>query len=93
MAENVAASMTASIIIDKNDLVAQALKQLSETQKELDKNKLEIYFDLSNADVSKKLKEYQKQLASTDYTIKINNDGIEETYHSLDKLLDVIKNT
>lgn len=92
MAENVAASMTASIIIDKNDLVAQALKQLSETQKELDKNKLEIYFDLSNADVSKKLKEYQKQLASTDYTIKINNDGIEETYHSLDKLLDVIKN-
>ena len=88
---NVGAEFTASIVIDKNDLIAQALKQLSTAQKELEKNKLEIYFDLSNTDLSKKLKEYQKQLSSTDYTIKINNNGIEETYKSLDKLLDIVK--
>ena len=88
---NVGAEFTASIVIDKNDLIAQALKQLSTAQKELEKNKLEIYFDLSNGDLSKKLKEYQKQLSSTDYTIKINNNGIEETYKSLDKLLDIVK--
>lgn len=86
------AELTASIIIDKNDLMSQALKQLSVAQKELKKNKLEIFFDLSNADLSKKLQEYQKQLSSKDYTIKINNNGIEETYKSLDKLLDIIKN-
>lgn len=88
---NVGAEFTASIVINKNDLIAQALKQLSTAQKELEKNKLEIYFDLSNTDLSKKLKEYQKQLSSTDYTIKINNNGIEETYKSLDKLLDIVK--
>lgn len=86
------AELTASIIIDKNDLMSQALKQLSVAQKELKKNKLEIFFDLSNADLSKKLQECQKQLSSKDYTIKINNNGIEETYKSLDKLLDIIKN-
>lgn len=86
------AELTASIIIDKNDLMSQALKQISVAQKELKKNKLEIFFDLSNADLSKKLQEYQKQLSSKDYTIKINNNGIEETYKSLDKLLDIIKN-
>lgn len=87
----VGAAFTASIVIDKNDLITQALKQLSTAQKELEKNKLEIYFDLSNKDLGKKLKEYQKQLASADYTIKIKNDGIEETYKSLDKLLEVVK--
>ncbi len=88
---NVGAEFTASIVIDKNDLITEALKQLSTVQKELENNKLEIYFDFSNQDLQKKLKEYQKQLSSTDYTIKINNDGIEETYKSLDKLFDVVK--
>lgn len=88
---NVGAEFTASIVIDKNDLITEALKQLSTVQKELENNKLEIYFDFSNQDLQKKLKEYQKQLSSTDYTIKISNDGIEETYKSLDKLLDVVK--
>ena len=91
MGAGVGAAFTASIVIDKNDLITQALKQLSTAQKELEKNKLEIYFDLSNKDLGKKLKEYQKQLASADYTIKIKNDGIEETYKSLDKLLEVVK--
>ena len=85
MGAGVGAAFTASIVIDKNDLITQALKQLSTAQKELAKNKLEIYFDLSNKDLGKKLKEYQKQLTSADYTIKIKNDGIEETYKSLDK--------
>ena len=88
---NVGAEFTASIVIDKNDLITEALKQLSTVQKELENNKLEIYFDFANQDLQKKLKEYQKQLSSTDYTIKISNDGIEETYKSLDKLLDVVK--
>lgn len=91
MGAGVGAAFTASIVIDKNDLITQALKQLSTAQKELAKNKLEIYFDLSNKDLGKKLKEYQKQLTSADYTIKIKNDGIEETYKSLDKLLEVVK--
>lgn len=91
MGAGVGAAFTASIVIDKNDLITQALKQLSTAQKELEKNKLEIYFDLSNKDLGKKLKEYQKQLASADYTIKIKNDGIEKTYKSLDKLLEVVK--
>lgn len=91
MGAGAGAAFTASIVIDKNDLITQALKQLSTAQKELAKNKLEIYFDLSNKDLGKKLKEYQKQLTSADYTIKIKNDGIEETYKSLDKLLEVVK--
>ncbi len=56
MGAGVGAAFTASIVIDKNDLITQALKQLSTAQKELEKNKLEIYFDLSNKDLGKKLK-------------------------------------
>ena len=41
MANNVVASMTASIVINKNDIVVQALQELSKAQKELNNNKLE----------------------------------------------------
>jgi TP901 family phage tail tape measure protein len=95
MPNNVAASMTASIVIDKSDLLAQILKGLSEGQKELENNKLEMYFDFSDsknkAEFEKTLQKYKKQLASNDFVVKITNEGIEETVKSLDKLLDVIK--
>lgn len=95
MPNNVAASMTASIVIDKSDLLAQILKGLSEGQKELENNKLEMYFDFSDsknkAEFEKTLQKYKKQLASNDFIVKIKNEGIEETVKSLDKLLDVVK--
>lgn len=95
MPNNVAASMTASIVIDKSDLLAQILKGLSEGQKELENNKLEMYFDFSDsknkAEFEKTLQKYKKQLASNDFVVKIENEGIEETVKSLDRLLDVIK--
>ena len=95
MPNNIAASMTASIVIDKSDLLAQILKGLSEGQKELENNKLEMYFDFSDsknkAEFEKTLQKYKKQLASNDFVVKIENEGIEETVKSLDKLLDVIK--
>lgn len=95
MPNNVAASMTASIVIDKSDLLAQILKGLSEGQKELENNKLEMYFDFSDsknkAEFEKTLQKYKKQLASNDFVVKIENEGIEETVKSLDKLLEVVK--
>lgn len=95
MPNNVAASMTASIVIDKSDLLAQILKGLSEGQKELENNKLEMYFDFSDsknkAEFEKTLQKYKKQLASGDFVVKITNEGIEETVKSLDKLLEVVK--
>lgn len=95
MPNNIAASMTASIVIDKSDLLAQILKGLSEGQKELENNKLEMYFDFSDsknkAEFEKTLQKYKKQLASNDFVVKIENEGIEETVKSLDKLLDVVK--
>ena len=95
MPNNVAASMTASIVMDKSDLLAQILKGLSEGQKELENNKLEMYFDFSDsknkAEFEKTLQKYKKQLASNDFVVKIENEGIEETVKSLDKLLEVVK--
>lgn len=95
MPNNIAASMTASIVIDKSDLLAQILKGLSEGQKELENNKLEMHFDFSDsknkAEFEKTLQKYKKQLASNDFVVKITNEGIEETVKSLDKLLDVVK--
>ena len=95
MPNNVAASMTASIVIDKSDLLAQILKGLSEGQKELENNKLEMYFDFSDsknkAEFEKTLQKYKKQLASNDFVVKIENEGIEETVKSLDQLLEVVK--
>lgn len=91
MANNVAASMTASIVIDKNDIVVQALKELSKAQKELNDNKLEIFFDVTDEAVKKKLKEIQKQLRSEDYVVKIQNQGVEEVCKNLDELIGKVK--
>lgn len=95
MSENVAASMTASIVIDKTDLLSQILKGLSEGQRELENNKLEMYFDFSNSknktELEKILQQYRKELTSKDFVVQIKNQGVEETVKSLDKLLEIIK--
>ena len=95
MPDNVAASMTASIVLDKSDLLAQILKGLSEGQKELQNNKLEMYFDFSNsknqAEFEKVIQKYRKQLSSQEFVVQIKNQGIDETVKSLDKLVEVVK--
>lgn len=95
MPDNVAASMTASIILDKSDLLAQILKGLSEGQKELQNNKLEMYFDFSNsknqAEFEKVIQKYRKQLSSQEFVVQIKDQGIDETVKSLDKLVEVVK--
>lgn len=95
MPDNVAASMTASIILDKSDLLAQILKGLSEGQKELQNNKLEMYFDFSNsknqAEFEKVIQKYRKQLSSQEFVVQIKDQGIDETVKSLDKLLEVVR--
>lgn len=95
MSDNIAASMTASIVIDKNDLLAQILKGLSEGQKELENNKLELFFDFSNSknknEFEKIIQKYRKELSSEDLIIQIKNQGIEETIKSLDRLVEVVK--
>lgn len=95
MPDNVAASMTASIVLDKSDLLAQILKGLSEGQKELQNNKLEMYFDFSNsknqAEFEKVIQKYRKQLSSQEFVVQIKDQGIDETVKSLDKLIEVVK--
>ena len=95
MPDNVAASMTASIVLDKSDLLAQILKGLSEGQKELQNNKLEMYFDFSNsknqAEFEKVIQKYRKQLSSQEFVVQIKDQGIDETVKSLDKLLEVVR--
>lgn len=95
MPDNVAASMTASIVLDKSDLLAQILKGLSEGQKELQHNKLEMYFDFSNsknqAEFEKVIQKYRKQLSSQEFVVQIKDQGIDETVKSLDKLIEVVK--
>lgn len=95
MPDNVAASMTASIVLDKSDLLAQILKGLSEGQKELQNNKLEMYFDFSNsknqAEFEKVIQKYRKQLSSQEFVVQIKDQGIDETVKSLDKLVEVVK--
>lgn len=95
MPDNVAASMTASIVLDKSDLLAQVLKGLSEGQKELQNNKLEMYFDFSNsknqAEFEKVIQKYRKQLSSQEFVVQIKDQGIDETVKSLDKLVEVVK--
>ena len=95
MPDNVAASMTASIVLDKSDLLAQILKGLSEGQKELQNNKLEMYFDFSNsknqAEFEKVIQKYRKQLSSQEFVVTIKDQGIDETVKSLDKLVEVVK--
>ncbi len=95
MPDNVAASMTASIVLNKSDLLAQILKGLSEGQKELQNNKLEMYFDFSNsknqAEFEKVIQKYRKQLSSQEFVVQIKDQGIDETVKSLDKLVEVVK--
>lgn len=95
MPDNVAASMTASIVLDKSNLLAQILKGLSEGQKELQNNKLEMYFDFSNsknqAEFEKVIQKYRKQLSSQEFVVQIKDQGIDETVKSLDKLVEVVK--
>lgn len=95
MPDNVAASMTASIVLDKSDLLAQILKGLSEGQKELQNNKLEMYFDFSNsknqAEFEKVIQKYRKQLSSQEFVVQIKDQGVDETVKSLDKLVEVVK--
>lgn len=95
MPDNAAASMTASIVLDKSDLLAQILKGLSEGQKELQNNKLEMYFDFSNsknqAEFEKVIQKYRKQLSSQEFVVQIKDQGIDETVKSLDKLVEVVK--
>ena len=95
MPDNVAASITASIVLDKSDLLAQILTGLSEGQKELQNNKLEMYFDFSNsknqAEFEKVIQKYRKQLSSQEFVVQIKDQGIDETVKSLDKLVEVVK--
>ncbi len=95
MPDNVAASMTASIVLDKSDLLAQILKGLSEGQKELQNNKLEMYFDFSNsknqAEFEKVIQKYRKQLSSQEFVVQIKDQGIDETVKSLDKLVEIVE--
>ena len=95
MPDNVAASMTASIVLDKSDLLVQILRGLSEGQKELQNNKLEMYFDFSNsknqAEFEKVIQKYRKQLSSQEFVVQIKDQGIDETVKSLDKLVEVVK--
>ena len=91
MANNVAASMTASIVIDKKELISNALAAYASAQKELDGNKIELLIDVSSDEARNKLKEIQKELSGKEYIIKFNNQGIEETIKSLDELANKIK--
>lgn len=91
MAGNVAASMTASIIIDKKEIVSSALAAYADAQKELDGNKLELLIDVSDDKAIEKVRALQKELGSREYIIKFNNQGIEETLKSIDELGNKLK--
>ena len=91
MASNVAASMKASIIIDKKEIISSALSAYAEAQKEIAGNKIELLVDVSDDKARERLKEISKELAGKDYVIKFKNQGIEETMKSLDELFGRIK--
>lgn len=91
MAGNVAASMTASIIIDKKEIVSSALAAYADAQKELDGNKLELLIDVSDDKAIEKVRALQKELGSKEYIIKFNNQGLEETLKSIDELGNKLK--
>ena len=86
MANNVAASMKASIVIDKKELISSALSAYAEAQKELDGNKIELLVDVSDDKALKKLKEIQKELTGKEYILKFKNQGTDEILESLDVL-------
>ena len=91
MSNRVAASMTASIIIDKKEVISSALEAYARAKKEIDGNKLELLVDVSDDEALKRLKEIQKELSGKDYIIKFKNQGIDETLKSLDELYEKIK--
>lgn len=91
MSNKVAASMTASIIIDKKEVISSALEAYASAKKELDGNKLELLIDVSDEQALKRLKEIQQELSGKDYIIKFKNQGIDETLKSLDELYEKIK--
>lgn len=85
---NVAANMTASITIDKKDLTAQILKGLADGQKEVDKNRLSLFFDIDDKKTYEKfqkiLKNYRKELASADMKIRIDDTDVQESFKSVE---------
>lgn len=85
---NVAANMTASITIDKKDLTAQILKGLADGQKEVDKNRLSLFFDIDDEKTYEKfqkiLKNYRKELASADMKIRIDDTDVQESFKSVE---------
>lgn len=85
------ASLVASIIIDKNNVSVQALKAISSAQRDLENNKLEIFFDLSDASLAKELNKVQKKLSTTDYKIKVVADGKEQFAKDLKEFQKIIK--
>lgn len=85
------ASLVASIIIDKNNVSVQALKAISSAQRDLENNKLEIFFDLSDASLTKELNKVQKKLSTTDYKIKVVADGKEQFAKDLKEFQKIIK--
>lgn len=91
MSNKVAASMTASIIIDKKEVISSALDAYARAKKEIDGNKLELLIDVSDEQALKRLKEIQQELSGKDYIIKFKNQGIDETLKSLDELYEKIK--
>lgn len=91
MSNKVAASMTASIIIDKKEVISSALAAYASAQKEIEGNKIELLVDVSDDEALKRLKEIQKELSGKDYIIKFKNQGIDETLKSLDELYEKIK--
>ena len=92
MSNKVAASMTASIIIDKKEVISSALDAYALAKKEIDGNKLELLIDVSDEQALKRLKEIQQELSGKDYIIRFKNQGIDETLKSLDELYEKIKN-
>jgi len=91
MANNVAASMKASIVIDKKELISSALSAYAEAQKELDGNKIELLVDVSDDKALKKLKEIQKELTGKEYILKFKNQGTDEILENLNVLENKIK--
>lgn len=85
---NVAANMTASITIDKKDLTAQILKGLADGQKEVDKNRLTLFFDIDDEKTYEKfqkiLKNFRKELVSADMKIRIDDTDVQESFKSVE---------
>lgn len=86
MANNVAASMKASIVIDKKEVVSSVLSAYAEAQKEIDGHKLEFLIDVSDDKALEKIKEIKKELTGKDYVLKFKNQGVDEIVENLNIL-------